>query len=113
MPRPAKSTPRRPKPPYVPAMDAGTMADLLSGADARLLCSLIPEPMLLFDGKQACEDPKTGLTAYGPYSKSDVTRRPVIRIGIVGPAEAIDRARHLISQLAAPIPHSENSDAML
>lgn len=113
MPRPAKSTARRTKRPYVPALNAGTMADLLSGADAQLMCSLIPEPLLLFDGKQSCEDPKTGLTAFGPYSKSDVTRRPVIRIGIVGPAEAIDRARHLVSQLAAPIPHSENADAML
>lgn len=94
-------------------MNAGTMADLLAGAGAQLACSLIPEPLLLFDGKQACEDPKTGLTAFGPYSKSDVTRRPVIRIGIVGPAEAIDRARHLIEQLGGPIPHGENSDAML
>jgi hypothetical protein len=75
------------------------MADLLSGGDAGLACSLIAEPLLLFDGKQSCEDPKTGLTAFGPYSKSDVTRRPVIRIGIVGPSEAIDRARHLVEQL--------------
>ena len=113
MARSGSRTIRRPKRPYVPALGAGTMADLLSGEEAGLVCSLLAEPLLLFDGKQSCEDPKTGLTAFGPYSKSDVTRRPVIRIGIVGPAEAIDRARHLVEQLSARILHSEKNDALL
>jgi len=90
----ARRTPRKSsgRPRYQPALDARTMEDLLSGARAELALSLIPEPALLFGGKQACEDPKTGLRAYGPYSRTDATRRPIIRIGVVGPAEAIDRA---------------------
>jgi hypothetical protein len=89
------------------------MADLLAGASASLACSLIPEPLLLFGDKQPCEDPKTGLTAYGPYSKTDVTRRPIVRIGIVGPSEAVDRALHLVEQMTSAIAHHEKNDAML
>jgi len=80
------------------------MADLLLGASTTLSCSLIPEPLLLFGGKNAVEDPKTGLTAYGPYSNTDATRRPIIRLGIVGPAEAIDRARTLVERMTTSIP---------
>jgi hypothetical protein len=69
--------------------------------------------MLLFGDKQPCEDPKTGLKGFGPYSKTDVTWRPIIRIGIVGPSEAVDRAMYLIEQMASPIAHNEKSDAML
>jgi hypothetical protein len=89
------------------------MTDLLAGSRQHLALSLIPEPHLLFGGKQACEDPKTGLTAFGPYSKTDVTRRTVIRIGVVGPAEAIDRALNLIERMGSPIPFHEKLDAML
>jgi hypothetical protein len=98
---------------HQPALNAVSMADLLSGAQSDLTCSLIREPSLLFGGKQACEDPKTGLTAYGPYSRTDATRRPLIRIGVVGPAEAIDRALRLVEQMTTRIPHHEKNDAML
>jgi hypothetical protein len=57
-----------------PVFDAGSMADLLAGAKSTLSCSLVPEPLLVFGDKQSCEDPKTGLTGYGPYSKTDATR---------------------------------------
>ncbi len=107
-PRKTGSVRRTPAP-----FDAGTMAELLRGADTSLACSLIPEPQLLFGDRQPCEDPRIGLTAYGPYSKTDVTRRAVVRIGIVGPSEAIDRATHLIEQMASPIPHHAKNDAML
>lgn len=109
-----RRVPRRPKRSvYEPPLNAGTMVDLLSGSDAKLACSLLPEPLLLFGDKQSCEDPKTGLTAFGPYSKTDATRRTVIRVGVVGPAEAIDRALHLVEQMGAPIPYHEKNDAML
>ena len=42
-----------------------------------------------------------------------MTRRPIIRLGIVGPAEAIDRARALAERMTTPIPHHEKNDAML
>jgi hypothetical protein len=68
---------------------------------------------LIFADKQTCDDPKIGLTAYGPYSKTDATRKTIIRIGVVGPAEAIDRALQLIERMGSPIPFSEKLDAML
>jgi hypothetical protein len=89
------------------------MNELLNGATTTLACSLIPEPQLLFGSKTPCEDPKTGLTGYGPYSKTDATRRPIIRLGIVGPAEAIDKARALVERMTNSIPHHEKNDAML
>src|SRR5260370_31931499 len=105
---------RKPRPPkYKPALNAGTMADLLTGISSSLACSLIPEPRLLFCDKQACEDPKTGLTPFRPYSKTDVTRRSIIRIGVAGPAEAIDRALHLIERMGSRIPFHAKNEAML
>jgi hypothetical protein len=68
---------------------------------------------LNFGGKAQCVDPRTGLAAFGPYSKTDSTRRQTIRLGIVGPADAIDRAVALIERLAKPIHQSEKIDAIL
>ena len=42
-----------------------------------------------------------------------MTRRTAIRIGIVGPSEAIDRTLTLIKQMSRQIPQSEKVDAML
>ncbi len=95
------------------SFDAGSMAELLANANATLSCSLVSEPLLVFGSKQTCEDPKTGLAGYGPYSKTDVTRRAIIRVGIVGPAEAVDRALTLVERMTNPIPHHEKNDAML
>lgn len=89
------------------------MEDLLAGARSELAFGFVPEPSLLFGGRQGCEDPKTGLRAYGPYSRTDATRRPIIRVGVVGPPEAIDRALYLVEQMTRPIPHAEKNDAML
>ncbi|MBS1841513.1 MAG: hypothetical protein JSS69_15060 [Acidobacteria bacterium] len=71
------------------------------------------EPQLLFGGKSSCVDPRTGLAAYGPYSKTDASRRTAIRVGIVGPADAIDRAVALIERFSQPIDQSEKVDAVL
>ena len=73
---------------------------LFSPKTSSLYCEYLEEPKLLFSDRHLCEDPKTGLTGFGPYSKSDVTRRTAIRIGVVGPAEAIDRALVLIRQMS-------------
>ena len=89
------------------------MTELLANAKNTLSCSFVPEPLLVFGGKQTCEDPKTGLAGYGPYSKTDATRRAIIRVGIVGPAEAVDRALTLVERMTHAIPHHEKNDAML
>jgi hypothetical protein len=75
--------------------------------------SLVPEPELIFAERKTCEDPRTGLLAFGPYSKTDTTRRDTDRIGVVGPAEAVDRAIHLVESLRRSIEHDAKLDVML
>lgn len=97
----------------VPVLDAGSFSQLLATSNTDLACSFLPEPQLLFGDKQPCEDPRTGLTAFGPYSKTDATRRETIRLGVVGPSEAVDRALRLIERMKQAIQQSEKLDAML
>src|ERR1039457_486981 len=86
---------------------------ILAAGQIKLHCEYLQEPQLVFSEKRQCEDPRTGLTAFGPYSKTDVTRRTAIRVGIVGPSEAIDRALVLIKQMSQPIAQTDKVDAML
>jgi len=86
---------------------------LLSQSTDRLTCTYLQEPELLFANKQRCVDPRTGLAAFGPYSKTDATRREHIRVGIVGPADAIDRAVALLTQIQQPIDQKESVDCVL
>ena len=94
-------------------LSAVPLESLLSQSTDRLSCSYIAEPELLFGGKERCVDPRTGLAAFGPYSKTDATRRDHIRIGIVGPADAIDRAVALLSQIQQFIDQKEGVDCVL
>jgi hypothetical protein len=94
-------------------LEAYSLEHLLAKSSDQLHCSLVPEPELVFGGKQCCVDPKTGLAAYGPYSKTDATKRDQLRIGIVGPAEAIDRALALLSTISQPIEQKDTLDAIL
>ena len=48
----------------------------------------IAEPRLIFAGSQLCEDPKTGLTIYGPAAL-DSGPRNTIRLGVIGSGEMI------------------------
>ncbi|HKR32406.1 MAG TPA: hypothetical protein VJT08_18130 [Terriglobales bacterium] len=98
---------------HVKQLSAVPLESLLSPKTDRLSCTYLPEPELLFAGKERCVDPRTGLAAFGPYSKSDATRRDQIRIGIVGPADAIDRAVALLTQIQQPIEQNEKIDCML
>ncbi len=86
---------------------------MLSQSTDRLACTYLQEPELFFANKQRCVDPRTGLAAFGPYSKTDATRRESIRVGIVGPAEAIDRAVSLLGQMQRPIEQKETVDCVL
>ena len=94
-------------------LEAPQFESLLARVNNQLRCSYLPEPILLFGGKQQCEDPRTGLTAYGPYSKAEATRRQHIRIGVVGPAEAIDKAVGFLGQIAQRIEPAPKTDAVL
>lgn len=109
--KPKRSQHHRKKPAQtwqVPAIEP-----LLPTGDVSLLCSYLPEPQLVFAGKQTCEDPRTGLTAHGPYSKTDPTRRGQIRVGIVGPAGAIDLAARFLERMSQPIEQRASVDAVL
>lgn len=92
---------------------APQISTLLAQPGVELACAYLSEPGLNFGSKAQCVDPRTGLAAFGPYSKTDSTRRQSIRLGIVGPAEAIDRAVALVERLSKPIDQSEKSDAIL
>jgi len=89
------------------------MATLLGTPGVELNCAYLSEPALSFGGKAQCVDPRTGLTAFGPYSRTDATRRQSIRVGIVGPADAVDLAVALVERLAKPIDQNERTDAVL
>jgi len=86
---------------------------LLARTDARLSCHYVSEPSLSFAGKQQCEDPKTGLGAYGPYSKGEASHRQQIRLGIVGPAEAVDNAVGFLAGMSQRIEPGPKTDAIL
>jgi hypothetical protein len=113
--RPHSRRRRRDKrgPPAALQNAAESILPILSSGPIKLDCEFLEEPHLVFSDRRLCEDPRTGLTAFGPYSKTDVTRRTAIRIGIVGAADAVDRALSLLKQMSAPIPQAEKVDAML
>jgi hypothetical protein len=104
---------KRPAKPVQHRWEAPQFDTLLAKSGTSLQCQYLPEPSLVFAGKQQCEDPRTGLTAYGPYSKTEPTRRQQIRVGIVGPAEAIDKAAGFLAGMANRIDPSGKTDAVL
>lgn len=63
----------------------------------------VEEPALVFAGKQTCEDPKTGVTLFGPAGL-DRTPRPTIRLGIVGTGESIQMLKNWIESARHSIP---------
>ncbi len=97
----------------VKELGAVPLESLLSKSSDLLKCAYLSEPELLFGNKQRCVDPRTGLAAFGPYSKTDPTRHDHIRIGIVGPGDAIDRAVALLQQIQQPIEQKNTVDCVL
>lgn len=62
----------------------------------------VEEPSLFFAGRSACEDPKTGITLFGPAGL-DRTPRPSIRLGIIGTGDSIQAMRNWIEAARHPI----------
>jgi hypothetical protein len=75
----------------------------------------LQEPELIFGGNHYCVDPKTGLAAYGPYGdgKTGIARRGQLRVGVVGPAEAIDETLAYLEKFSRPIEQEDNIDCVL
>lgn len=62
----------------------------------------LPEPTLLFRYGQAIEDPRDGLTLFGPLDKG----RPYgIRAGVVGTKSCIERFKRWVDWLQLPVSH--------
>jgi hypothetical protein len=62
----------------------------------------IPEPKLLFHNSQYCEDPKTGITLFGPKARDNAPRNS-IRVGVVGTGETIQLVKNWIDLAKYPI----------
>jgi len=94
-------------------LEAPRFETLLAKPDKKHPCLLLVEPSLSFASKQQCVDPRTGLAAFGPYGKTQASGRHEIRLGIVGPAEAIDRAMQFFSGISARVEPAPKTDAIL
>ncbi len=62
----------------------------------------VAEPRLIFAGRQQCEDPKTGLTLYGPAG-IDKTPRQTVRLGVIGTGETVQRFLTWLESARSPI----------
>lgn len=60
----------------------------------------IPEPTLRFDYQQGMEDPRDGLTLFGPYDSENVY---AIRAGVIGTKDGIRRFKDWVEQIQGPI----------
>ena len=70
----------------------------------------LPSPILEFGGTGYFTDQKAGLTQAGPFDlRFGAAHRTQVRIGLVGPAEMIEKARKWYERCQSPIAsHSEN-----
>ena len=60
----------------------------------------LPEPRLLFNYRQAMEDPRDGLTLFGPLDQG----KPYgVRAGVVGERAGIERFKRWIAQIQKPL----------
>lgn len=69
----------------------------------RLLC--LPEPKLVFGFNQVMEDPRDGLTLFGPFDRKD----PIygITVGVIGTEEGIDRFLRWMTTVQGPVRNPE------
>jgi len=61
---------------------------LLKEAEPTFVTWHAAEPKLLFANRMRCEDPKTGLSEFGPAAL-DLTPRTSIRVAVIGTGETI------------------------
>lgn len=69
-------------------------------ADSRRKLIKLPEPTLLFGHGQAMEDPRDGLTLFGPLDEGNPYG---IRIGVVGTRAGIERYKRWVKSIQLPI----------
>lgn len=61
----------------------------------------LPEPKLTFSYKQKMEDPRDGLTMFGPFSKDRLSG--AVNIGIIGPNEQRDYVKDYLERIHQPV----------
>ena len=61
----------------------------------------LPEPKLIFGHDQVMEDPRDGLTLFGPYDRK--TAQYGITVGVVGTPEGIDRFKRWLTSIQGPV----------
>lgn len=66
----------------------------------------LAEPTLLFSHGQSCEDPRDGLSLFGPF---DPTPPYGVRYGVIGTKDGIRRFRAWVEKVQRPIVDSENT----
>lgn len=74
---------------------------LLSEAKPSFHAWHVTEPALIFANRRTCEDPKTGITLFGPAGL-DRTPRPTIRVGVVGTGDSIQMLANWIESARSP-----------
>lgn len=81
----------------------GALLDrLLAEAKPSFYSWHVAEPSLLFARQQLCEDPKTGITLFGPAGL-DRTPRPSIRVGVIGTGDSIQQLSNWLEAARSPI----------
>ena len=60
----------------------------------------IKEPFLEFKGKQKCEDPRDGLTLFGPFESLQPYS---VKAGVIGTSKGVDLYRKYVKEISGPI----------
>lgn len=76
-------------------------------------CLQLQEPALVFAGNRRCDDPRTGIAAYGPYFKTRVAKPHRLRVGIVGTTEGVEQCLRLLDGLSQPVEQDNSIDCVL
>ncbi len=84
------------------------LTKLLDEAEPSFPASHIAEPRLIFGGQRRCEDPKTGITMFGPAAL-DRGGRNVLRLGIIGSGDTIQGLKNWIEHARGLIKAGVNS----
>ena len=86
---------KRPTTPRRPPRSQRLSDALISHATPSFQAWHIAEPRLIFANSQTCEDPKTGLTIFGPAA-IDSGPRTTIRLGVIGTGETVQALKNWI-----------------
>ncbi len=79
---------------------------LLKRTQHRFPSDYCPEPLLHFADNNKLANPKTGIAEHGPLE--EFKYRPVIRIGVIGTPESIDRFSSYVETISRRVPAGMN-----